>query len=411
MTMRLTGIAGISILLSALSISASAQTGLTLDAAIHKATELNPTLRRARYDVAAADADIVTAGLRPNPQLNVNGDLFSTSAPILTPEAKQYGINLSMPFELGGKRTARIANADAQKKVAEASARESERSVALAVSDGWHDVAQAARTLEIVRKARITFDSLVAVNRVRLRNQVITPTELTRSQIAAQQYTVEEHQAEFELGRARQRLGTLIGTMEPVSIEEHVDTTAIAEPVDTLVALALRRRSDLEGYATAVEASRTNEQLQQAIAAPDVSVSLDYMRQQGIPFYGLSATVPLQFFSRNQGEIEKSTVLRQQAEMTLDAARRQIAAEVRLAYDDYLSHRASLQALGEVLAASENVRSTVEYAYRSGNTTILDFLDAQRTWFDTQKAWDGALVDYRRSKATLAILTGSIPND
>jgi cobalt-zinc-cadmium efflux system outer membrane protein len=388
---------------------ASAQERLTLEETIHRAIEANPDLRRERYDVDAADADIITAGLRPNPQLNLNADLFSASAPIVTPERKQYGLSVSMPFELGDKRDARMANAETRKHLVESGLHESERSVALSVSDGWHAVAQAARTLAIIRSARATFDSLVAVNRIRLRDQVITPTELTRSTIAADQYAVEEHQAEFDLAKARQQLGMLIGVMEPVDVDDRIDTSAITLPVDSLVAHAVEHRADIVADTSAIDAARANEQLQHAIAVPDISLSLDYNRQVGTPFYGFSASVPLQIFSRNQGEIRKGVVLREQAESTLAAARRRAAAEVRLAYDEYENRHRSLEGLASVLASAESVRSTVEYAYRSGNTTILDFLEAQRTWFETRRAWDDALIDFSRSRAALAILAGMTP--
>lgn len=382
---------------------------MALGETIRRAIELNPDARHARYDLEAADADITTAGLRPNPQININADLFSMRAPILTPEQKQYGLSLSLPLELGDKRAARLTNAETRKSVTAGQVLLTERSVALAASDGWHEVVRARRALDLVRRARETFDSLVAVNRVRLRNQVITPAELTRSEIAADQYAVQEHEAAFDLEKARRQLGTVIGTMEPVDAADNLDTAAVAVGEDSLVALALERRPEIAAAGSAVELSRTNERLQHALAVPDVSVSLDYTRQQGIPFYGVSASVPLQFFSRNQGEIQKAAVLRQQAESGLEATRARTAAEVRLAYRECASRHEALERLAGVLDRSEQVRRTVEYAYRSGNTTILDFLDAQRTWFETERAWEEALVGYHASRATLAILTGTLP--
>ena len=51
----------------------------------------------------------------------------------------------------------------------------------------------------------------------------------------------------------------------------------------------------------------------------------------------------------------------------------------------------------------------MEYAYRTGNTTILDFLDAQRTWFETRQAYDDAKINYERSSAMLAMAGGLDP--
>jgi len=61
-----------------------------------------------------------------------------------------------------------------------------------------------------------------------------------------------------------------------------------------------------------------------------------------------------------------------------------------------------------IIEKSETVLQSVKYAYTRGGTTIIDFLDAQRTWFDTQKMYYEALYNYRKNYLQLLSVTGLI---
>src|SRR6185369_3041629 len=86
---------------------------VTLADAVEIFLRQNLQLVAARYDVETADADKLTARLRPNPQLTVGlADLpLNLSGPIIKEQTYNYGI--SRTIELGGKRGKRIETADA----------------------------------------------------------------------------------------------------------------------------------------------------------------------------------------------------------------------------------------------------------------------------------------------------------
>ncbi len=396
----------IPIILVAIGTASIAQTELTLQQAVERAVQDNLALKRQRFDVQASEADIITAGLRPNPELWLNADMFSARMPILTPEEKQYGMTLSMPFELGGKREARIALAEKNRAASVLQIADAERQTAYEVIDHWFEAARAKLSLGHIGQARRLFDSIVAVNRVRLRNQVITPAELTRSQIAADQYAIQEDATRVGVARALRMLGRALGSAEPVDITTAFEFEFSPPPLDSAIRHAWMNRSDIIAARKEMERADVHQKLQQAYALPDLTVSASYIRQQGVPYYGVSVAFPLPLFSRNQGEIEKAHVLRQQAESGLQAIERQVAAEVELAYQEYQARGEALEKLGRVLQSAEAVQNTVAYAYRTGNTTILEFLDAERTWFDTRQSYNDALIDLRHSTVVLAMVSG-----
>src|SRR5690242_3290506 len=97
---------------------ATAKRSITLDEAIEIFMRQNLELVAARYDIETAEAEKLTARLRPNPQLTVGlSDLpINFSGPLIKEQTYDYGI--SRTIELGGKRSKRIATAEANSDVA-----------------------------------------------------------------------------------------------------------------------------------------------------------------------------------------------------------------------------------------------------------------------------------------------------
>src|SRR6476659_1467532 len=89
-----------------------AKRSITLAEAIEIFMRQNLQLVAARYDIETADAEKLTARLRPNPQFTVGlSDLpVNLSGPLFKEQTYSYGI--SHTIELGGKRSKRMDVAD-----------------------------------------------------------------------------------------------------------------------------------------------------------------------------------------------------------------------------------------------------------------------------------------------------------
>ena len=70
-------------------------------------------------DNRAAEARIITAGLRPNPEVAVQSENFTGSGEFKNGEQAERTLQLSQMVELGGKRPARIAVANADRELVE----------------------------------------------------------------------------------------------------------------------------------------------------------------------------------------------------------------------------------------------------------------------------------------------------
>ena len=382
---------------------------VTLRQALEIATSKNPQVRQQQFAVSASAGDSVTAALHPNPQLQLNGDALDfENNQFVNGQTKQYGASLAIPLELGGKRARRIASASLSVDSNVIAVHETRRQVALQAAGAWLDALSARLALDLAAKAKIIADSTVRVNEFRLERQDISATELTRTKISAQQYDLQLADAERQVASSERALATLLNITDSVEVNESDDWAWTPPPFDSALAFAESQRSDARLSRAAIAAADAGIALQKANAAPGMSISGDYMMSQGVPLYGVSLDVELPLFSRNQGEIRKAYVQKDLAVFSDSALRIQLRNELTAAFNEYETKKASLDKSRTIIEMSEQVLNTVEYSYRSGNTTILDLFDAQNTWYGARQSYNEALVDFKRAAVQLCIAIGDI---
>ncbi|WP_431241392.1 TolC family protein [Flavobacterium sp. P21] len=170
----------------------------------------------------------------------------------------------------------------------------------------------------------------------------------------------------------------------------------------------LDKRTDVLASKSILDVANTNINLQKSLAYPQPELGLIYNPQNTIPYVGLYGTVELPFFSRNQGEIKKSGYLKQQAEQNLQATEVLIRTEITNAFNAYQTQKSNLENFSGLLTRSENILKSVKYSYLRGGTTIIDFLEAQRSWLDIQQQYYDSMQEYRRSYITLLYASGLI---
>jgi len=109
-------------------------------------------------------------------------------------------------------------------------------------------------------------------------------------------------------------------------------------------------------------------------------------------------STPLPIFDRNQGNTARAREEARQADLRLQQLQQTIAGEVDLAAAQCASAEATLQTVeGNMLTQARDVRTITEYAYRRGEATLIEFLDAQRAFNETMQAWNEARAEYARS--------------
>jgi outer membrane protein, heavy metal efflux system len=387
---------------------------LTIDAAVTEAIEHNLALAAGRYDLAVADARVLTAALRPNPVL---------TASVMLPDATIFNSNVNpregivrgdMLLERGGKRDRRIEVAQDARGVTELQLQDTIRTLTLNVQSVFIDVQQASANLQLARESLADFNQIVAINTERVRSGDLAPVELARSRLAALQFQNDVRSRETKLAVATHRLRALLGRTDAAPIEVAGELRRDAPPLraDLLQQQALQRRPDLQALQRDQARSTADVRLQLAQGKIDYTLSAEFHRQLAPNSlsgneWGLFFSAPLPIFNRNQGETERARQEARQAAARIAALQSEITADLRSAWEQYTSTRELVETIErQMLAQARDVRDTTAYSYRRGEASFVELIDAQRTFNDTMQGYNEARAEYARSLYTFDALTG-----
>ncbi len=378
------------------------------------ALDSNPGLVAFRREVLAARADLRTAGLRPNPGLSYFADLLHLGGSGgFSADSGQFGMTLALPLELGGRRGARVAVAERLVDATTLQVADSARKVLAAARLAWTDLLAASARLGVADEVLANYRRLVSLNRSRFQEQQIAGVELTRSELALQQAVIQRDEADLAVRQAQDALAALLGRRERVAA---ADTLAPAArdtlPLDSLVATALRDRPDLAAARAGRAAAEANVRLQAANAALLPTVGVDLLRQQGVGLAGLSGSLPLPAFNRNQGERDKAQVRVAQAGDVIGGVEVAVRTDVRAAATELATRRAALSRFDAaspdgILAQARRIRETAEFAYQRGSTSLLELLDAERTFAEILRSYIDAVAQYDRGLVLLDAATAA----
>lgn len=381
---------------------------LTLDEAIGLALQANPDLAAVRREVDAAAALRQQAGLLLNPTVSygledVRRGLWTSS------------VTVTQPFELGGKRAARIRAADEATTVAQADVRLRTVELRAAVIQLYFDVLAAQQRERLALRSVELAQRAVNVSSRRVQAGRVSPVEETRARVAEAAARVEHSQASTDLDTARQRLAALFGELAPrfsVAAGEVDDVALPPEPIDVAGRLGnapelVRARAEIERREALAALARTQRIPDLAINAGNVSIPEARVRATVV---GVSVIVPL--FNRNQGNILEAAVRTEQARQQLAAAELRLRSEALQAQQRLAAARSQAASVrDEILPGARVALDAATLGFELGRFSFLDVLDAQRTLFAAQGQLVRTVADAYRAAADLERLVGPAPTD
>ncbi|OLC39823.1 MAG: hypothetical protein AUH81_00300 [Candidatus Rokubacteria bacterium 13_1_40CM_4_69_5] len=368
---------------------------LSLEEALTVALRENPTLRAKTFELQATRAQEITAGVRPNPTASYTAEKFGSSSQTFL----EHTATVGQTIETGGKRRRRLDSARAATRVAGYELDDTRRQVLFQAKKSFTDVLVAQATLGLAEQNLRTLDEVERIQRFRAERGDISELELTRIQV--QRFAFERDAAD-----ARQAI-----TVGKIALRSVVGASAIAEdfevvgdlafgdvPVnrEELYRLALARRPDLRAADAARDKARADINLARANAWWDVTPQVEYKRTDANEqTFGFGISVPIRIFDRNQGEIARTRAEAERVDAQREAVATQALSEVDTAISTVLLQRERITVLRDTyLPKAERARQTVEFAYRRGGVSLLDFLDAQRTYRETALEHVRALGNY-----------------
>jgi len=159
--------------------------------------------------------------------------------------------------------------------------------------------------------------------------------------------------------------------------------------------MAIQHRPDLAEAKQGITAADSQYSLARANGKRDLFTSFLYSHTSGISTLSLSANIEIPIWDRNQGEIARTRYAMDQAQESERAAEDTVMTDVRNAYEGLhtADQVAGLYQSGYLKQAQDS-RDISEYAYKRGAASLLDFLDAERSYRATQLAYRQALANY-----------------
>jgi cobalt-zinc-cadmium efflux system outer membrane protein len=389
---------------------------VTIQQAVQEAVEHNLNLLAERYNISIADARIITAKLRPNPVLSAGLDYVDFLNHFNAENAggpTEYNFRTDFLIERGGKRERRVEVAQFAREVAQLQLLNSTRTLVLDVQSAFVDVLQAKDNVALARENLQSFQNIVEVNTTRVRAGDLAKVELLRTQVAALQFQSSVRQADSKLKIALNRLQTLMGRTVSSPLFDAVGTLrrdtdpVVLESVNTQ---ALELRPDLLALRKDQARSQAEVRSQLALGTVDFTVGTEFHRQfhnGNANALGFFFQTPLKVFNKNQGEIERARKEQEQILIRIRAAQADIQNEVRNAWVQYSTSRGLLENIEhDLLDQAREVRTTMEYSYRRGEASLVEFLDAQRAFNDARQSANDARADFARSLYTIDAVSG-----
>lgn len=389
----------------------SAGPRLTLDQAVAAAGGSAPAADAARAGITAAEAARTVAGLRPNPTLSAEIENVAGTGAYRGFRNAETTLGLSIPIELGGKRSARIAVADAGATRARIAASITEADIRLQVTEFYINAVAAEHRLVTARdQVRIARDALNAA-RVRVRAGRASPIEEQRADVTRLNAEAAAENARRLLDAARLNLGRRIG--QPVVGQ--LDLTALDNRPATNGPQFERTAEGTLALAAAdsnFAVADAGVRLARSQRIPDVTVGPGVRRYSESDDTAalFSISVPLPLFNSGRAAVGQATAERSRAE----AQRRMTALDVEEAIlnSQTEAENAATNALtanGPALAAAQEAARIARIGYREGKFGQLDLLDAERTLAETRLAAIDSLVAYQNARARLERLTAPAP--
>lgn len=363
---------------------AAAQQPLTWEQIQQKFDGANPTLRAGQLNIDESVANEITAFLRPNPDLSFSLDQFNPFTPNpYRPFANlQPGFGASYLYERLHKRDLRKESAEKGTLIARSTQDDLRRTLTYSLRNAFVQTLQQKAVLALAKENLDYYDKLLDVNRIRFKAGDIAEVDMDRLELQRIQYLSDIQNATVSLRTSKITLLQMLNDRTPVDqfdIDGPFDFTDKIDTVESFRTVALATRPDLRSAIQAVDKAQTDHKLAEANGSTDPTFGIDFGRQLGNPLYvGLSVSVPLRIFDKNQGEKLRTQLDVTRSERLRDASQAQVFSDVDSAYVTLMGSLSLLQPYKTTyLARALKVRDTIAFSYQHGAASLLDFLNAQ----------------------------------
>lgn len=356
----------------------------------------NLSLLVKRLEVDASKAEILQARLWDNPILSLDQNVYNqnTGRYLDTSKNGQTAIQIEQLFVLAGKRDKRIRLAQWRTNSSEQDFYDLLRTLKLELRVNFYKLFYLKKSLEFfdenIKSIRKTIKSSEAV----YKNRDILLSEVLR--LKSILFRLETDRSEIVSGIVEKEniLKMLINepeymesTLEVEIIDlEETQNPILAKTGQELLLIALEKRPDLKALEFSIKAEQTNLALQKSLAIPDLKLGGNWDRAGNYinNYYGITVSMALPTFDRNQGNIKESELILASKKASYEEKALRIRSEVLSATGKAKEkERLLLDYKDSFTKDYQNLAGLMIENYRKKYLTILEFADFFESYSDS----------------------------
>ncbi len=402
------------------SQGAGAQQALTWDQVKARFESTNPALKADADNVDEMKAEEITAFLRPNPQFTiaVDGTQVVPHNGVWTPfKGTTEQPNFSYLHERQHKRELRLESAQEGTRITQSQHEDLDRNMVFALRTAFVGTLQAKFVLDLAKADLDYYDKIIDISRERFKAGGIAQVDLDRIELQRVQYESEIETAMVNLRTAKIQLLQMMNDRTPI---DQFDVTGTFDFSDSMQSLesyrdaALAARPDLQAALQTIQQSQTNHKLAVANGSTDPTFAGWYTHNSstnnpnGPDTVGVSVSVPLRIFDKNQGEKKRTLIDIDRSQEATEATRAQVFSDVDTAFELVRSNIALLKPYkAKYNDQALKVRDTITFSYEHGNASLMDFLNAQSDYRQVQLAYAQLIGAYLTAAGQLNLAVGN----
>lgn len=409
---------GVPFLLASLYPLPALSAPLTLEQAWEQAEQANPALRATQANLATSEGELTDtrAPLWNNPQLAT--EWRRRTVPQTADPARidrEWTVGLAQTFEIAGQQGKRRSAAEQSLAATQEVIAETRRQLRAEVEQRFVRVLSLQlriqmeeRTLKLIQEAATAVRKRVAAGEDSRLDGNLAKVEAERAQ---NQVSVLREQ----LVQARSELATLL-QLPTDNLPEaggYLDPSSASYTLDELLDSAANRPL-LRAFDHREKAARNRLDLERAAVYPDVTLGLSSAREGPADsrdrITGLSVSLPLPLFRRNDTGIGRATTELTQVQVQQQAVQRDARAQVLVLWERMENLKTRVKRLSDsVLPSLEENQHLSSVSFRAGEIGLLQLLLVNRQVLDGQRDLLDARTELRLTQVTLEAAAGWQP--
>jgi cobalt-zinc-cadmium efflux system outer membrane protein len=383
---------------------------ITLQIAIDTAIINNPNLKVFAYEISSLEKLKIQAGLIPNPEVNFEVEDVFGSNELSGIKGSQYTLSIDKQFELGGKRSKRVALAETEivsskdnYELLKLDIIASVKTTFISLYKVQLQIEQQSKFVKLNEEINLTISERVKAGRT-------SPAEESKVKVTLTNSKIELARLQRYFSSIQTQLNSLMGisgkNLIPIT---NLFESISAPPTKQEIMGSTEDIPSIKLLQNEVNVRQAKLELEKSIAIPNLTLSggVRYLNEINSNSFVAGVSIPIPIFNNNNGNIMASEERLHQMNAIKNARKLDVIAQLNTAYNILLSaYHNSLQLKNIIIQEADNAYQITKQGYLQGRFAFIDLLDAQRTLFETQTQYLFEISDYYDSLIEIEKITG-----